>query len=76
MLKRKNQKYTAALISVAIICLNSCAKTNYEYHCPIYPKAGEKVAEELVQISFEQAPFLWQWLEKINKLRQELELCK
>lgn len=64
------------LMSVVIICLSSCTKTNYDYYCPVYPKAGEKVAAELVQISFEQAPFFWEWLEKINKLRQELELCK
>ena len=64
------------LMSVVIICLSSCTKNNYDYYCPVYPKAGEKVAAELVQISFEQAPFFWEWLEKINKLRQELELCK
>lgn len=56
--------------------LSSCAKTSYNYLCPTYPIAGEKVAAELEKISYDQAPNTWEWLGRIDKLRQELELCK
>ena len=60
---------------LGMLCLSSCAKECYEL-CPVYPIAGEKVAEELENLSAEQAPYLWEWLARIDKLRQELELCK
>ena len=63
------------LVLVAMSCLNSCAKTCYNT-CPVYPIAGERVAQELENLRYEQAPNLWEWLARINKLRQELELCQ
>ena len=44
--------------------------------CPVYPAAGEKVAVELEKISYDQAPNFWEWLGRIDKLRQELEVCR
>lgn len=59
----------------AALCLSSCAGISYDY-CPVYPKAGSRVAAELENLSFEQAPAFWEWLGRINKLREELELCQ
>ena len=59
----------------AELCLSSCVKASYDF-CPIYPVAGEKVAQELEQIEFEKAENFWEWLGRIEKLREELELCK
>ena len=53
-------------------CLSSCTTITYEY-CPTYPIAGSKVAEEIKDIYGE---YFWRWLGQIDKLRQELELCK
>jgi len=55
-----------------LICLNSCAATAYNY-CPVYPIAGAQVAKSIEQI---ENPEFWEWLARINKLRQQLELCK
>jgi hypothetical protein len=33
------------------------------------------VAAELEKISYDQAPNFWEWLGRIDKLRQELEVC-
>ena len=61
---------------VAMIYLNSCVRTNYNFTCPVYPIAGKKVALELESISYNQAPSFWEWLGRIDKLRQELEVCQ
>ncbi|MBQ7659864.1 MAG: hypothetical protein IJS26_03880 [Alphaproteobacteria bacterium] len=44
--------------------------------CPTYPKGGQKVGKELSRLDSRQYPALFEWLGRINKLRQELELCE
>ena len=58
---------------LALSCLSSCATTNYD-NCPIYPVAGEKVAKELESAG--DLPNTWEWIGRVNKVREELELCK
>ncbi len=41
--------------------------------CPVYPIAGEKVAKELENIP--DLTHTFEWLARLNKLRQELQLC-
>lgn len=60
---------------IVMILLTSCRWVNYD-NCPVYPVAGKKVAEELKKASYNEYPNTWEWLGRINKLRQELELCK
>lgn len=59
---------------VVMSCLSSCNTTDYS-SCPTYPLAGVKVAQELEQVSVQDYPNTWEWLGRINKLRQELEIC-
>lgn len=59
----------------AMLYLSSCTPVVYS-GCPVFPVAGEKVASELEKVSYEQAPAFWEWLGRIDKLRQELELCR
>lgn len=75
MLKEKKQRFTLSLMLVVLSCLSSCATANYDY-CPVYPVAGEKVAAELEEASYSEFPNTWEWIGRINKLRQELEVCK
>ena len=63
-----------ALMPVAMICLSSCVQANYD-SCPVYPVAGEKVAAELENASYSEFPNTWEWIGRIDKLRQELEVC-
>lgn len=74
MLKKKKPKYGRSLMLVAMSCLNSCTTANYS-NCPVYPVAGEKVAQELENASYNEFPNTWEWLGRINKLRQELDMC-
>jgi hypothetical protein len=48
---------------------------NYS-NCPTYPVGGKAVYEELVSIPYEGYENFWEWIGRIDKLRQELELCK
>ncbi len=57
---------------ISLSCLTSCATASYNY-CPTYPVAGGKVAEE---IKYVNGKYFWEWVGRINKLRQQLELCK
>lgn len=58
-----------------MLYLSSCAPVNSDY-CPVYPVAGEKVAAELEKTPYAGYESFWEWLGRIDKLRQELELCK
>lgn len=44
--------------------------------CPAYPVGGKEVGKELANLSYSEYPNTWEWIGRINKLRQELELCK
>ena len=39
---------------------------------PVYPVAGEKVAAELENIPYSGYEDFWEWLARVDKLRQEL----
>ena len=58
---------------IVINSLSSCKQISYN-NCPLYPVAGKQVAVELSQAG--NLPYTWEWIGRINKLRQELELCK
>ena len=60
---------------VVMNCLNGCAQVDYSLSCPVYPVAGEKVATELEIASYSEFPNTWEWIGRIDKLRQELEVC-
>lgn len=59
----------------ATACSTKCVQVNYEF-CPTYPVAGAAVANELENATAEEYPATWEWIGRIDKLRQELELCK
>ena len=75
MLKRKKRLFTASLILSAQLCLSSCVRESYDF-CPMYPIAGKKVAEELEKAELAEAANFWEWMGRVNKLREELELCR
>ena len=68
-------KYKLSLMPVVMSCLGSCAPVNCEPEAllPVFPKAGMAVADELESLSAADYPNLWEWISRLNKLRQELE---
>lgn len=61
---------------VVLICLSSCAQVDYSPSCPVYPVAGAKVGAELEKAGYSEFPNTWEWIGRIDKLRQELEVCR
>ncbi len=60
---------------LGMLCLPSCETPSSDF-CPLYPPAGPLVAAELEHAAYQDYPHTWEWLGRINKLRQELELCR
>jgi len=61
---------------LAIASLSSCScKINYD-NCPVYPKGGKNVGQELSRLNADDFPSTFEWLARINKLRMELDLCQ
>ena len=59
-----------------LMSLWSCScKVNYD-NCPVYPKGDKAVGEELKRLNYSEFPATFEWLGRINKLRQELEICE
>lgn len=75
MSQKRKQLYILSLIQIVMSCSSSCPPINYEDICPVYPVAGEKVASELYAIPYDNYENLWEWLARINKLKQELDIC-
>lgn len=62
------------LMPVVLSFLNSCTTECYNT-CPVYPVAGKSVARELSGLDEEQYSDTWEWIGRINKLREELDIC-
>ncbi len=61
----------------ALSCLSSCAPAVCEpLDLPPFPYAGPKVAAELATLGAGEYPYLWEWIGRLNKLRQELEISQ
>ena len=58
-----------------ILLLGCSTPANYN-NCPTYPVGGAKVGAELVKLDSAEYAHTWEWIGRIDKLRQELELCK
>lgn len=65
--------FILSLTLLALFLLSSCVTANYN-NCPTFPIGGAKVADELEKAG--ELPYTWEWIGRINKLREELELCK
>jgi len=60
---------------LVVSCLSSCKTICYN-PCPVFPIAGLKVAEELQHADYQNYQHTWNWIGRLDKLRQELELCR
>jgi hypothetical protein len=75
MFLKNEQRFSLVLMLVALSCLSSCTAVNSD-NCPVWPTAGPTVAVELERVSYSEFPNSWEWIGRLNKLRQELELCR
>lgn len=75
MLKKKKLKYIALLL-LFLLTLFGCSTTANYNNCPTYPVGGPNVGAEVSRLDVAEFPYTWEWIGRIDKLRQELELCK
>lgn len=61
---------------LVVTVLSSCSTTISYDNCPVYPVAGVKVGQELANVPYQGYENFWEWIGRIDKLRQELELCR
>ena len=61
-----------------LICLSGCAEKKTEFKCdyPPFPKPGSKVDDELEKYCMpqEKCPELWDWIDRLYKLKDQLEI--
>jgi hypothetical protein len=55
--------------------LGCSTKGNFNY-CPAWPYGGAKVAEELENVPYDGYEDFWEWIARLYKLKQELDICK
>ncbi len=75
MLITAKLKFMLLLQLIVLSCLNSCTTVSCNFSCPVYPVAGASVAAELENVPPEKLVHTWEWLGRINRLRQELDVC-
>ena len=63
------------LLLASLFLLGACSSTNVT-SCPPFPVAGEKVAEELETIPFEGYEDFWGWMDRVDKLKDQLSACR
>lgn len=61
---------SAALIG--ILLLTACGTT--ASNAPVWPIAGPEVAEELEKLPENEYPALWEWLGRIAKYKEKLDI--
>ena len=68
----------ASLVCIATLSLSGCVggKGTNLYTCPPPQWADEKVAEELESVPFEGHEDFWFWMDRVEKLNEQLELCQ
>ena len=64
------------LLLLILQILFACSTTANYNNCPTYPIGGPKVGAEVIRLDVAEFPNTWEWIGRIDKLRQELELCK
>lgn len=75
MSKKRKLKYILLLMLSAMILFGCSTPANYN-NCPVYPVGGRAVGQELEKVPYQGYERFWEWLGRVDKLRQELELCK
>ncbi len=72
-------KRLALLLLLTIFC-GGCATAGSDSGrlCPPWPSAGAGVARELESLCLpeERCPALWDWLQRLDRLKRQLDACR
>lgn len=73
MLKKRKLKYILSLM-LLVLSLSSCSTTT-SYSCSVFPVGGAEVGKEIEKIPYEGYEHFWEWLGRLQKLKEELDIC-
>ena len=59
-----------------LLVLTGCFAHTNSSSCPPFPEAGPEVAEELETIPYDGYEHTWGWLNKVYKLKGQLDECR
>ena len=65
-----------ALPFALVLAMTACAGASSINQCPPWPVAGPNVAAELETIPFEGYEHFWNWMARLDKLRDQLAVCQ
>lgn len=74
MLKKKKLKSILNL-TLLVMSLSSCSSITNCRPCTVFPKGGIEVGKELEKIPYEGYEHFWEWLGRLQKLKEELDIC-
>lgn len=74
-------KSPLALLSIVTLCFSGCVTAPSDppaviHACPAWPVAGPLVADELSTLPADRFPALWEWLGRLAKHRDQLEVVR
>jgi hypothetical protein len=69
------------LTLLAMSFLSACATATSDapvspQACPAWPPAGTQVATELERLGEDEFPAFWEWMARLDKLRDQLETTR
>ena len=67
---KQRQKWLHGLMLLLTLSASGCAKAGCD--CPPWPIAGPAVAKELDYLPEKEFPALYEWLARLDKLRDQL----
>lgn len=67
---KQRRKWLLGLMLLPILFVNACARARCDF--PPWPIAGAAVAQELDYLPEKDFPALWEWLARLDKLRDQL----
>ncbi|MGE5145627.1 MAG: hypothetical protein ACM3N5_02710 [Candidatus Eiseniibacteriota bacterium] len=65
-----------SLLFIVATFSTRCTTASYSGPCPPWPAAGPEVAAELEAFSYEGHEDFWNWMARLDTLKQQLDRCR
>lgn len=74
------ETYKLLAILFLVVVLVDCAGTDRPNQCPPWPIGGSRVAENLTLIDktipYADISYFWEWMSRLDRLKDQLGACK
>jgi hypothetical protein len=78
---RRRWRRTSAILRLGLLLTvvtfsTQCTTASYSGPCPPWPAAGPEVAAELEEFAYEGHEDFWNWMARLETLKQQLDRCR